>query len=277
MHLSKLFLASLALTSGLWASPVTHDPHSAHSASGSTSGSIAKAPAAVHGMVIFGDTVMYASHIPMFMVPHDWQAVLEVDVKLDQNKVFGPKSGNKQSQGIKTIQDLMPIDPEQKLYTLKPKPFVLPDLLDGTISRFKADLFEGNFEDGGTLIAGEIIVTVKAIVQKEHLDPKSSSSDTLSYYTLQKGNTKFLAHIIGAPDSFDQLVAYRVLNSAVELPAKVLIGTAATASDKLVPGQMFRLTADGRLLATEHVEQASIEIINEFYCTLGPDFYKPCD
>ena len=35
---------------------------------------------AVHGMLVIGEQTVYVSHLPMFMSPHDYQVILEVNL-----------------------------------------------------------------------------------------------------------------------------------------------------------------------------------------------------
>ena len=37
---------------------------------------------ATHGMLIFGTNKIYASHLPMFHSPHNYQVILELDLDL---------------------------------------------------------------------------------------------------------------------------------------------------------------------------------------------------
>ena len=46
------------------------------------SGSMANADVpTTHGMLLFGNETVYASHLPMFHSPHDYQLILELDLE----------------------------------------------------------------------------------------------------------------------------------------------------------------------------------------------------
>ncbi|MDQ3235232.1 MAG: hypothetical protein M3Q07_25770, partial [Pseudobdellovibrionaceae bacterium] len=87
---------------------------------------------AVHGMVLFGDEQLYASHIPMFMIPHDWQALFKVTLN------------HTSADALKIYKTAHAPGTPQAMFTLKPKPFLLPELLEGKIKSFKASLYQGN-------------------------------------------------------------------------------------------------------------------------------------
>src|SRR5258708_2218861 len=38
-------------------------------------------PPATHGMLLFGNQVTYASHLPMFHAPHDYQVIMKLSLE----------------------------------------------------------------------------------------------------------------------------------------------------------------------------------------------------
>jgi hypothetical protein len=217
-------------------------------------------PPAVHGMVIFGDDLQFASHIPMFGIPHDWQALFEV-------KISSPKP-----ELLADIKKKM--SPRQQLYTVRPKPFVLPDLLSGKLSGFSADLFQGNFEDGGKLIASNVTVRVQSVLTSTHLDKRTAPADHLGYIMVQNGSKAYLAHRIVAPKSFDHLVEASLLKP-VQLGSRILNFRDLKDLDRL-PSGLYSISATGDVTSTLDRAEASLEVTHSFYCTLGPDFFETC-
>lgn len=255
MKFSILLTCSLLLGSGIAkAAALPHHHSTAQSA-----------PAAVHGMVIFGSDTLYASHIPMFMVPHDWQAQFEISFEhadLDANKMF---------------KELSQKDALQGLYTFKPKPFVLPDLLSGNINSFSGDLFKGNFEAGGKVILSNVTVNVKKAMNVTHLEKTTPLSASLNYLVVGKGSKSFLTHKIIAPDSFDQLIEIKWLQAAAQPSQELSLEVSDNLENRLKAGQLYKIGDDLKLIPTTQFEEASLQVIGEFSCTLGPDFFEPCE
>ncbi len=252
--------------------------------------------AAVHGMVLFGGEQLYVSHIPMYMNPHDYQALAKVSISST-----GLAAYNKYNVS------------GQQYFTLAPKPFVLPQLLSGNITSFRADLYRGSFEQGGRVIASNVTVTVEKIEYQSRLSKAAIPASSLTYLTLNDGETSYLAHKITAPNNFDHIVQIKWLNKETEesprvpaenLPTNVEVinnGTikltnnnalvealpvedsftkAFNATDRitsrLTEGQLFTVNADGSIEEAASEETASFQVVSDFYCTQGPDFYNPC-
>ena len=88
----------------------------------------------VHGMVLFGSDSLFASHLPLYRAPHDWQVVLEVEPQ-DQ----AVAESFRQSDGMLTIE---------------PEPFDLTRLdpqAEDPLPAFAAKVYKGHFERGGEL------------------------------------------------------------------------------------------------------------------------------
>jgi hypothetical protein len=257
---SSLFALSLCLSLGLSFNALAAS-HSMHSQQNHSADS---APPAVHGMVIFGhDERIYASHIPMFMVPHDWQAHFEISLETsatDANAFF-----KSLSQG-KDIQEL---------YTFAPKPFVLPDLLSGKIDTFSGDLFEGNFEAGGKVILKNVHVHVTKIMNVSKLQKTSPLSPQIAYLAVGS-DMNFLSHKIVAPASFDQILEVKWLKKIEQNTAEFQLEKADTVQNRLKAGDLYQVR-DGKLIPVALGEEADLQILGEFSCSLGPDFFKACE
>src|SRR5689334_10429882 len=82
---------------------------------------------AKHGMLIVGNQKIYASHLPMFHQPHDYQAIFELEFSMpraDANALYR--------------QDRL--DSDSKIYTIEPQRFELPAVINAK-TPFKADLY----------------------------------------------------------------------------------------------------------------------------------------
>ena len=90
----------------------------------------------VHGMLLFGANKIYASHLPMFRSPNDYQVILELE--LDEKMKALYLEDKKQN-------------PQETVYTLEPEQFVLPDLVKNP-APFTANVYRGHFERGGKKI-----------------------------------------------------------------------------------------------------------------------------
>lgn len=239
--------------------------------------------AAVHGMVLFGSDQLYVSHIPMYMTPHDHQALAKVSIS-----ATGLAAYERYNKG------------GQQYFTIAPRPFVLPQMLNGTLKSFQADIHRGSFEQGGPVIASGVTVTVESIEYQSRLSRSTAPLRTLQYLTVDDGENSFLAHKITAPNNFDHIVQIKWLNKKSDssnvvidnsnvikndsnlldaIPSDSLKSFAATdrISSRLQVGQLFSVAADGSIEESTSADTASFQVVSDFYCTQGPDFYNPCD
>lgn len=147
-----------------------------------------------HGMMLMGNETIYASHLPMFHSPHDYQIVLILDFsEKDKQQYINDRKAH----------------PEESVYTLEPEDFVLPEMVNHT-RHFQASIYRGHFERGGTKFIEKIPVSIKKIVyyhqfQKETIKPKQ-----LQYLLFGNKKEQFLVHKISAKPDFDE-------NSSVEI------------------------------------------------------------
>lgn len=133
----------------------------------------------VHGMVIFGKSSIYLSHLPMFHNPHDYQALMEVTIASD------PRT-------------------EEGLYTIVPEKFSLPEMMANP-RPFKVEMYAGHFERGGKLI-GTTIVKIKKVLLFKKLNPLGKRPAQLTYYSFGNGKDQFLVHKISSRPDFDHII-----------------------------------------------------------------------
>lgn len=252
--LNKKILALAALAFATYLASCSFDD--SHLEQNSAADALA-APASVHGMVLFGTDTLYMSHIPMFHSPHDYQALFEVELS------------HPTLDATATYKKQLAANGTQKLVTLKPVPFVLPDLLDGKFSTIKAGLFKGNFESGGTQVLNNVTIKIKNIIYKKQLSLSEKPLPTLTYLVLKDLTKVFLIHKITAPNNFDQIVEAIVLDpsNSQSLPGIVTI------SDKkdLVQNKLIAL-----FQFPVNNQNTSLKVTTNFYCLVGPHFTDNC-
>lgn len=193
-----------------------------------------------HNMMVVGEESVYLSHLPMFMTPHNFQVILEATLT---------------SQG-KSVQHLYTEDrkrnPEIKMYTLSPSPkdpFKLPTLFTPrppARSSFKGTVLRGHLERGGEEIDGlaDVDVNVKRVIYAEKLTRDSFKPEQLTYILFGSPQELFLAHVIGRPPDFDQILRVRIDRDFTDEELK--LGVRVTILDR-------ENTASGRIKEQEKV------------------------
>ncbi|MBI3544536.1 MAG: hypothetical protein HY075_14790 [Deltaproteobacteria bacterium] len=150
-----------------------------------------------HGMLLVGGKTIYASHLPMFHSPHDYQVILEVRLRHPQGDAGARYARDRAETG-------------EKVYTLVPEQFVLPDVV-GAKRSFKGDIFRGHFERGGVAIIKGVTVDIVHVVHFRKFKPGASKPSVAPYLVFGRGPDVFAAHLITSPPDFDQVLAARPL------------------------------------------------------------------
>jgi hypothetical protein len=152
-----------------------------------------------HNMIAFGRRTLFLSHFPSFMAPHDTQLVLEATLE-DAN-------GGLQEVWLRERES----HPDQGGYVMKPEAFALSTLY--TPDPPARGSFMGTFFRGGDEAIPElteVTVRVTDVVYAKKLD-QSAMLDDLSYKLFGRGDELFLAHLLGRPPDFDQIVSVRLV------------------------------------------------------------------
>lgn len=179
--------------------PHQHDGHGGHG--GHTD------PETIHRWFVFGDNTVYLSHLSMFSMPeHAIQVIVEAE--------FAERDGASST----AYQDDRMGHPKQKLYTLDPAVFVLPDILpsDSTPPRrttLEADLYRDHVEKDNPekeMVASGIEARIKHVVHARRYDPAAQPLTDLEYVVLGKGGETYLAHLITRPPDFDQIIGVTI-------------------------------------------------------------------
>jgi len=197
-----------------------------------------------HGMVLFGrGGKLYASHIPMFHPPHDVQLLLQVEL-----------------EGGAAQRDFA-----DGLYTLEPERFDLSALMAGRLTQFRAGLYRGNFEGGGSALHKDVTVRVKRVLHASALKPDAAPLPHLRYLVVGEGRDAFLVHALGRAPDFDQVLRVRFEEplpggvQVLEVPAQ-----ANTPEARLTPGAVKGAKLAGR--------PVRLKVAQELSYLKGPDF-----
>jgi hypothetical protein len=158
-------------------------------------------PNAVHAMVLFGQTKLYLSHMPLFSPPHNDQVILEVTLsKPGEN----PEERYRGDRGVTGTP----------FYTVKPPAMCLSTLQPG--ASFVGDVHRKSYGDGGELLLAGITVTVSNVVYAQQLDPTTTDdTGSLNYLCFGEPGELFAAHQITSPPSFAQILSLTILDESV--------------------------------------------------------------
>ncbi|WP_229415929.1 hypothetical protein [Pseudoduganella armeniaca] len=155
-----------------------------------------------HGMALFGGReALYASHLPMFHAPHDYQVILKVrlaDPKLDA--------------ALRAR-----LDGKTALWTIEPDKFELDRLAPGAampLRQFDANVVLGHFEQGGKTQYRHAAVVVEEVVLFRRLSPATSENASARYMQVGTGRQRFLVKTIDSRPDFDHIVGYRAVPGA---------------------------------------------------------------
>ena len=185
--------------------------------------------AGVHGMLVAGGqrtsgamrSPVYASHLPMFMPPHDFQVIM---------RVSGAAAG--------WYGDFVAHFGTGDIYTFRPEPFALAELDPAgggpTLTSLRGSLFRGHFERGGSQIAEDTSFEVDQVICFRPLPPGTAPADrgSLRYLCFGQRDVAFLAHLITAPPDFDQILSAAVSSLAGVSDDDLSAGVVLTVPDR---------------------------------------------
>ncbi|XLZ67847.1 hypothetical protein ABT364_14900 [Massilia sp. SR12] len=185
-----------------------------------------------HGMALFGGPEgLYASHLPMFHAPHDFQVILQIHIADKATDAALRKR----------------LDGKAALWTIDPEKFELSSIApesEKPRKEFRADLVQGHFERGGsTQYKGTKIVIDKVIMFRQ-LESKEHSAKLARYLQLGSGKQRFLIKEINARPDFDHIVAYTAEPGAPTTPIQVRKwGVQQTGNDALAMALKVNMSA----------------------------------
>jgi hypothetical protein len=200
----------------------------AASAANASSATAAKRSMGSHGMLLFGGPdALYASHLPMFHAPHDYQVILQV------------RLADKKQDGALRAR----LGGGAALWTLDPEPFALERFAPGAAApnqRFTADLVQGHFERHGVTRYRGARVIVEKVLYFRQLAAGAAHSLAARYLQLGEGRQRFLVKQIDSRPDFDHVVAVTarpgVRAGAVVLAKTALQQPSAAAIAQALPG-----------------------------------------
>ncbi len=187
---------------------------------------------AIHGMLLFGQQKAYASHLPMFHAPHDYQALFELSFKdLAKSETLALYNEAKLSPGI---------------FTLVPELMDLTQVLNGTKTDFTAEIFKGHFEQGGQTL-GAVYVHVEKIVFSTKLNPTAPVIEN-NYYVFGTAGEYFAVHLIQGKPNFDSVAS---VNQPYKLGHPICTARFCPGPDMtLIPDAQLPLTMSSSLAPT---------------------------
>jgi hypothetical protein len=170
----------------------------------------------VHGMVVFGHDHLFASHLPLYHAPHDWQVILEVAPDAVVAAKWRAELG------------------DAPLVTFEPEPFDLirlaPDAAD-PLREVAGTVYRGHFERGGTAWQ-KVRLRVERVLLFRKVDPHAATAKS-DYFAFGDGAESYLVHAIGARPDVDEIYATTAPPPA-GAAAPVTADAAALAAARLV-------------------------------------------
>lgn len=149
-------------------------------------------PPSTHGMLLFGDKITYASHLPMFHSPHNYQLLLKLTLT--------------DRPGAKTLAAYAQAKANATTYfTLVPEVMDLTKLISGAKTDFTAEIYLGHFERGGQTL-GAVNIHVDKIVFSAKLDGYQTPTDN-KFIVFGENGEYFAAHLIKGEPNFDSIVS----------------------------------------------------------------------
>ncbi|REL27651.1 hypothetical protein DXX93_14530 [Thalassotalea euphylliae] len=142
----------------------------------------------IHGMVLMNkNSTIFASHMPLFQKPHDYQIVYKLSVK-DVN--------------------LAQLVKHNELVTIKPEKFNLQRMIRGEKLVLKADVYTGHFERDGDLVYEGMMIELDEQLFVRPLTELSAASNIQEYSAVpynSKSGRLYIHHIQQAP-SYDHIL-----------------------------------------------------------------------
>lgn len=195
-------------------------------------------PPNTHGMLVVGTDAVYLSHLPMFHRPHHYQLIFEANLP---------------TQVLRDYRDDASAHPDT-YYTLAPtQRWVLPDTIKPD-AHFKADLYRGHFERGGTPIARDIDVSVRRIVHFRRFEAGRTPQPS-RWIGFGRGSQRFAAHRIEAAPDMDQIVQVTAPAASARIEDQALIRPARSRGE-LLRGDRIGEGRVERVIYTEYGDLA---------------------
>lgn len=190
-----------------------------------------------HGMVLLYDkqTGFYASHMPLYHKPHNYQVIYHVEMPKADNLMLELKKG---------------------LVTMLPERFDLQKLIDGKPFTIGAQFYQGHFERGGVELIKRQVRFSRAVLIKP-VTPLTQTTATkihnANFYVAPiSANKAIVVHKIQRPPSFDAIGFISKTNLTVD-------ESKASFPEMVACGLPTRINADaiGKSMTQCHLTQPS--------------------
>ncbi|HKO17580.1 MAG TPA: hypothetical protein VJU82_01715 [Acidobacteriaceae bacterium] len=149
-----------------------------------------------HGFVMAGEQTLFLHHLAMFfMENHMYQVILRVSIPAAAMQTY--VADRRQHPDTPYI-----------LGNLQTDLMTLPDIANGTVRSFAADIFRGlpNDPNKDTPLIHNVTTTVEQIVHYRHFDPNLGYPRLLSYLLFGAGGEAHLAHYLAQEPDFDHVL-----------------------------------------------------------------------
>jgi hypothetical protein len=148
----------------------------------------------VHGMVLFGENALFASHLPLYAHPHDRQVLLRL-------RIHDPALAQSVREELRAGTQL----------TLEPEHFDLLRLdpsAEAPLQRFKGRLYRGHFERGGSFWRETELEVERTVVFRPLLSNAPKPTQTY-YIAFRDRDIVYLVHQIHGRPDFDHIASVR--------------------------------------------------------------------
>jgi hypothetical protein len=191
----------------------------------------------VHGMLIFGNEKIYASHLPLFHTPHDYQIILELELEKTTKDQF-----------VKDQQ----LHPEFTTYSIEPEKFILPEMIKNP-KPFKVNIYRGHFERGGVLVIKQITATIKQVIYFRKFDPLEIKASDTRFIVFGNSNEQFAAHHISNHPDFEQIIQVRTSLLRTDKPFELILFNLTVNSPVGVSGNVIETSGKGKFTLLKQI------------------------
>ncbi len=146
-----------------------------------------------HGMVLFGGADgLYASHLPMYHAPHDYQVVLRL----------------RMADAAQDAQLRARLQERVALWTLDPQKFAIDRLAPDAataLNTFKAGVVLGHFEQDGVTQHAAADFVIEEVLHYRQLPMQPGVASKANYLQFGKAQRRYLVKLIESRPDFDHI------------------------------------------------------------------------
>jgi hypothetical protein len=213
---------------------------------------------ATHGQLLFDQSILY--HLPVFMTdpwshPHNFQVALEVELSDDARAA------------IAADQAAHP----DSIYTAVPPRFAQTSLVIDVPGHPRKDAFEqlvvfrNHFERAERVEIARTPARIVRVLHFREFAPELPKPAELGYVMFGSGDSLALAHLLSAPEDFDQILTVEVDGADADLTAGWSLGF-PTRSNKV--GERLKV-GEEISCAAEDGAPIRVRVVAEPYCEVG--------